>query len=506
MTTRSTLGDKAPLFRWPSQLLRLIVDYGKCYFLNHPTAWRLFFAALRKWRPIAFVGNLVFVANARDVCEVLDRMEDFTIADALAPNMPWGPFMLGIDCPEQHKKERYFLKSVVLSTDVEAVRCSAATTDRQVLTKDGESDSGPSTINVIADLCEPVVVDMMVSTDAEAVRCRAATKCREVLTKNGESGSGPSTINVVADLCEPVVVDMIQSYFGVPDMGKKNPKGKNMAAILGDVASFFLLIPPRGSQPWLEAIESIASLTKAVDERIKCQRDWVKAHSKTDPRPYDLLTRLLVEESKDGSPRTFLNEDWIRRYITGLAVFGGGTITRATTHAIDQLLRNSEHLDSARKIADQIEKNVLEQPDLKSKRDSLRQIIYEALRFRPMLPLLVRYTPRDTLIAKGFSHARLVPGGKTVIAAPIAAMFDPKEFHEPALFKCNRSLNKYVHYGPDGGRRRCFGEYVADVLIVEIISALLVHCKKLTRAHGSKGEINYYLHGPAPQSLFVTLT
>ena len=33
------------------------------------------------------------------------------------PEMPWGPFMMGIDWPEQHQLEREFLKKVVdLST------------------------------------------------------------------------------------------------------------------------------------------------------------------------------------------------------------------------------------------------------------------------------------------------------------------------------------------------------------------------------------------------------
>jgi hypothetical protein len=43
------------------------------------------------------MGKLVFVTKARDVRDVVSRMEDFTIADVLGAQMPWGPFMLGID-------------------------------------------------------------------------------------------------------------------------------------------------------------------------------------------------------------------------------------------------------------------------------------------------------------------------------------------------------------------------------------------------------------------------
>ena len=73
-----------------------------CYVLSHPLPLKLIFALLRRVRPIAMLGKNVVVTKASDVRYVLDRLEDFTIADVLGPNMPWGPFMIGIDWPEQH--------------------------------------------------------------------------------------------------------------------------------------------------------------------------------------------------------------------------------------------------------------------------------------------------------------------------------------------------------------------------------------------------------------------
>ncbi|MFX9093454.1 hypothetical protein ABTN25_20180, partial [Acinetobacter baumannii] len=58
-------------------------------------------------------------------------------------------------------------------------------------------------------------------------------------------------------------------------------------------------------------------------------------------------------------------------------------------------------------------------------REALTHYIYEALRFRPMLPLLVRDCPRETIIANGTRRVRIVPAGARVLAAPLAAMFDP---------------------------------------------------------------------------------
>ena len=134
-----------------------------------------------------------------------------------------------------------------------------------------------------------------------------------------------------------------------------------------------------------------------------------------------------------------------------------------------------------------------------------------------MLPILLRYAPRETIIAKGTRRARLVPAGAKVFAPPIAAMFDPEEFRKPWTFvdkeddkkKAPRHSYNYMHFGPEGvpdetrkdGPRICFGRYVADVLIVEIVRALLL-CEELKRAAGPSGRVAY--NGPVPRSLILT--
>src|SRR5215470_8515679 len=113
-----------------------------------------------------------------------------------------------------------------------------------------------------------------------------------------------------------------------------------------------------------------------------------------------------------------------------------------------------------------------------------------------MLPLLVRYCPRETIIAKGTRRARMAPAGATVIAGPIAAMFDPEAFEDPSRFKSNRHLENYLHFG--FGPRVCFGRYVADLVIVEIIRSLLL-VPNLRRPSGCNGRVRY--DGPVVTSL-----
>jgi cytochrome P450 len=431
---------------------RLLIYKTQCFILSHPLPLILLFAFIRRVRPVAIVGKLGCVTTARDVREVFDRLADFTEAEELGPKIPWGPFIVTIDWPEQHARERDLLQGVV-----------------------------------------------SVQADVDQIRATAATICRDQIVSIQTSGR----IDVVKDLCEPVVIDIIENYFGIPSDGMSPDE---MAHLLGRVAGFVMVEPPVGSEPRIESLDSIARLTRLIVDRIKGKLPA----SKAGPLP-DLLTRLLALRSRGGPP--WLDEDWIRRYVTGLAVFGGGTMIRATTHAIDQLIRHPLDLRAARALAIDLERDTVEfkrlkasggawqivQQRIETAQGSLLQIIYEALRFRPMLPLLARYVPRETMIAKDTPHARMVPAGATMLAPPIAAMFDPEEFPNPWRFSRTRCLKKYIHFGH--GPRLCFGKYVVDVLMVEIFRVLLL-CDGLKRAAGPRGRISYY--GPAASSLVLS--
>jgi cytochrome P450 len=128
----------------------------------------------------------------------------------------------------------------------------------------------------------------------------------------------------------------------------------------------------------------------------------------------------------------------------------------------------------------------------------LYHIVYEALRFKPMLPLTVRYCQRKTIIAKGAKRGRTVPGGSSIIAAPLAAMFDPEVFSNPSKFDSGRRLEDYAHFG--FGPHKCFGQYVADIVMVETIRSILV-LPNLRRAFGFKGRVHY--DGPVVTSLWL---
>ena len=68
-----------------------------CHALSHPFLLKLFFAGVRRFRPIAIVGGNVIVTKHDDVREVLQRFDDFTLAEYTQSKMLGGSFLLSID-------------------------------------------------------------------------------------------------------------------------------------------------------------------------------------------------------------------------------------------------------------------------------------------------------------------------------------------------------------------------------------------------------------------------
>jgi cytochrome P450 len=403
---------------------------------------KVLFGVLRYIRPVAIFKKILVVTKASEVREVLERFDDFTLGDSIAPGMPWGNFLMTVDWRNQHAQERQLLQSAVRSTDIQKIRAIAA------------------------------------------ARCR-----QQIAAARGQ-------IDVVAQLLEPVVVDIAAEYYGVPPLAGCERK---MAQAMGDLAGIIMVNPPVGSEPWSRSRESIANVTAHLLAELSSKISRLAQPIAGSPSD-DLLTRLVQQLRAPGVPSWF-DEDWIRRYLTGLLATGAATVVRGGAHAIDQLLAHPETPEMARAVAIEIDR--AEQRGEQQRVDqllcTLRHFLYEALRFRPMLPLLLRDTPRETVIAYGTKRARIVPAGTRVIAPPLAAMFDPEEFATPSRFDPSRPIERYIHFGH--GPRHCFGKYIAETVLIEIFRSLLF-LPNLSRAAGPKGHIAYI--GPVAAGLVVT--
>jgi cytochrome P450 len=421
---------------------RLLMYRTACFFLCHLWLYKISFGILRRIRPVFIFKRLLVVTKAREVREVLERFDDFTLGDSIDPGMPWGTFLMTVDWRHQHTQERQLLQSAVHQTDINKIR--AIVTER----------------------------------------------CRLQIDAAG------GQIDVVSQLLEPVVVDIAAKYFGIPPLAGCKQK---MAHAMRDLAGIIMVNPPVGSEPWSRSRASIANVTAILLEELS-RKSSALAGPPAARLDDDLLTRLVQRLGVPGRPSWF-DEDWIRRYLTGLLATGGATIVRAGAQAIDRILAHPGALEKAQAVAIQLDQE--EQRDAPQNVDqlrcTLRHFLYEALRFRPMLPLLLRDTPRETVIAYGTGRARIVRAGTKVIAPPLAAMFDPEAFPGPSHFDPSRSFECYLHFG--FGPRHCFGQYIAETALLEIFRSLLL-LPDLSRAAGSKGRIVY--DGPAAAGLVVT--
>jgi len=426
--------------------LRMAIYRLICFSLSHLLPAKLFFAVLRRVRPVALFGKTLVVTKADDVREVLQRFDDFTLGDVIEPGMPWGTFMMTVDWRDQHAAERQLLQSVVIP-----------------------------------------------GLDIEKIRAIVSARCQQKL------GSANGRIDVVAELFEPIVISVAADYFGVPPLDGDERK---MAQIMRDLAGIIMVNPPVGSKPWLRSRNSIAGVTTHVVAAISKRSSSVPTAAAVSPAD-DLLTRLVKQLHADPKPSWF-DENWIRHYVTGLLATGAATIVRAAAHTTDQLLAHPNALKKAQTRAAELEREEeLARHGAENRvgeaRCALRHYIYEALRFRPMLPLLIRDAPRETVIAFGTKRARVVPAGTRVVAPPLAAMFDPEAVQKPWDFLPAREFDCYLHFGE--GARHCFGKYVAETALLEIFRSLLL-LPDLARASGPEGRIQY--DGPAASSLTLT--
>lgn len=414
-----------------------------CFFLCHLGYLKFGFGLLRRIRPVFIFKKVLVVTRASEVREVLQRFDDFTLGDFIEPGMPWGTFLMTVDWRQQHAQERQWLQSVVDPTDIDKIRA---------------------------------IVD---------------NRCRQQL--NAANGR----IDVVSQLIEPVVVDIANEYFGVPRLGGC---AQEMAHAMRDLAGIIMVNPPVGSEPWSRSRARMANVTDLLLKEIsQKQKPSDSAAPPPDSPAGDLLTRLVQRLRDPGRPNWF-DEDWIRRYLTGLLATGGATIVRAGAGAIDQILAHPDDLEKARSVALELDQEIRDgKPNVDKLRCSLRHYVYEALRFRPMLPLLIRDTPRETVIAYGTKDARIVRAGTRVLAPPLAAMFDPEVFPDPERFDVSRPFERYLHFG--FGPRHCFGQYIAETALLEIFRSLLVF-PNLSRAAGTKGNLAF--DGPVAAGLVVT--
>jgi cytochrome P450 len=267
-------------------------------------------------------------------------------------------------------------------------------------------------------------------------------------------------IDVPQALTLPAAARLLDLYFGTP--GPSPAEIADWTTIL-----FWYLFIDLKADPALDARASAGAAAF---------RDWLDAwivarKGETADRD-DVLGRCLKMQA-GGLPG--MTDRDIRNNLVGLLIGELPTTSAAANLALDELLDRPGAFAGACAAA-RADDDAL-----------LSAYVFEALRFRPLNPVIYRRALRDTAVAEGRLRARRIPSGTMVMASNLSAMFDPLEIRDPNAFRIDRPWETYLLWGY--GLHACFGAYLNRATLPTILKPLLLR-PGLRRAAGPAGRID----------------
>lgn len=174
--------------------------------------------------------------------------------------------------------------------------------------------------------------------------------------------------------------------------------------------------------------------------------------------PMDTVSQILM--ASQAHAQYGLKADRIASNVMGLLVGSVETTAAAINQSLQFIMQHPEIFALAKKAA-QDGNDAL-----------LSKIVWEALRFDPVNPWLVRYSEQDYVLGRGTDHETLIKKGSLVLASTASAMFDESVFPNPDQFRLDRDSSQYMHLGY--GYHRCLGDDVSLVMVPETVRQILL--------------------------------
>ena len=163
----------------------------------------------------------------------------------------------------------------------------------------------------------------------------------------------------------------------------------------------------------------------------------------------------------------------IHRNTVGLMWVSHPVAVQAGVHLMVELLRRPDWHKKLRQQA-----STAPEPWLNNDlRKTVREVVLELLRFRPVFPLVARAVPRDAGFDAGDDRPATASAGRSMLLMVIGAMFDPAATERPSEFRPGR---KWIRNDEDGflvfgfGDRRCPGQDHALEMLTSLLIGLLL--------------------------------
>lgn len=269
----------------------------------------------------------------------------------------------------------------------------------------------------------------------------------------------PGAIDVPQALTQPVAAGLLDHYFGTP--------GPSEAAIAEwTTLLFWYLFIDLQADPDLDARAKAAAASF---------RTWLDGHiaaRRKGPHKDDVLGRCLAMGTAD---MPGMSDRDIRNNLIGLLIGELPTLSATANLALDELL-NRPHQFAAACTAARIGDD-----------ETLAAYVFEALRFRPLNPVVYRRAMRDTTIAGGKLRRRRIVKDSIVMASNLSAMFDPLTVPDATSFRTDRPWETYMLWGH--GMHNCFGAHINRAVLPAMLKPLLAQ-PNLRRAEGERGQID----------------
>jgi cytochrome P450 len=278
---------------------------------------------------------------------------------------------------------------------------------------------------------------------------------------------GPGPSEIVQTLSRKVPVRLAAEYFGVTAPDDAQMMGWARACF----REFFINLQ---DAPDIRA----PAVTAGAEMRARLDALLAERRAAGGDGKDDVMGRLLRLQEAGA-----VDDELVRRTLAGLVIGMVETTSQAAIQALLMLFSMPDALAKATAAAKSDDD------------DALAGLLFEALRFRPINPMIVRVANEDYLLAAGEPHATLIPKGSTVFVLTWSAVFDPRVVERPEEFRPGRPEYQYLHFAT--GLHACFGRYISEIQIPQILKPLL----KLPGLRPA-GAPEY--DGPFPQKLLVS--
>jgi cytochrome P450 len=278
-------------------------------------------------------------------------------------------------------------------------------------------------------------------------------------------------VEVVDQLVRRVAFGVIGRYFGVPE-----PELGRLDVWATRLFEFQFASSPKDVELRREVDEIAPAFRAHIGHEIARRKVM---GSESD----DVLGRCLALQEA-GEPG--YGDAEIRTAMLCMVVGGPPQPPMVVPQAMEQLLRRPEAMREAQAAARADDD------------ETLRRIVWEAMRFDPLAPALPRIALRDSTVARGTRRERRIPKGATVYLAFSSAMMDQRRVPDPDRFDRNRRAHEYIHFGH--GLHECFGRHINAAILHRMLKPLLRQ-PNLRRAAGQDGHL--IKNGPFAERLVV---